>query len=121
MDNPWVDRILRGLLSLAFVGAGASKLVDPAAAADANGFGYSGTFMLIIGVCEIAGAIGLWLPKFTALAAAGLLAIMFGAVASHLINDPLGNALPAAIIVLLLCAVLYLHRDELPGAGVGGA
>ena len=71
-----------------------------------------GTF---IGVCEIAGAIGLWLRRTSMLAALGIAAIMVGAVYYHIAYPPLSAGVPA-LIVLALSGWIASRR----GAGVIG-
>ena len=106
--------VLRGLLSLAFLGSGSMKLMgDEQIVENFAHFGYEPGFATFIGVCEVAGAIGVLLPRLTALAASGLSIIMLGAVYNHLAHEPPQQAIPPAVL-LVLCAVLVaLRREEL--------
>ena len=58
---------------------------------------------LIIGVFEILGAVGLLIPRTSAIASVGLIIIMVGALFTHLTHNEMTNAiLPFAVIVLLV-------------------
>ncbi len=70
-------------------------------------------FMTFIGVCEVAGAIGLLIRRLSALAAVGLAIIMIGAIYMHLTYDPPTMAAPAAVLLLLMAFVAWQRR---PGA-----
>lgn len=59
-------------------------------------------FMTFIGVCQVAGAIGLLIRRLSALAALGLAIIMLGAIYIHLTHDPVQMAAPAVLLVLML-------------------
>ena len=73
--------------------------------------GLPGWFGYFIGVCEIAGAIGLYIRRLSGLAAAGLGIIMIGAVYYHVTYDPPQAAIPA-IVLLLLSAYIFTQRRE---------
>ena len=107
--------VLQVLLAALFIFAGGMKLVTPyeeMVKQMANGpVVFSKPFLLFIGVAELLGGLGLILPSalrikpgLTPLAAAGLVIIMIGAVATTL---PAGfaMALPALIAGLLLAFV----------------
>lgn len=66
-------------------------------------------FGYFIGTCELAGAIGIWVPRLSALAAMGISVIMLGAVYFHAMNTPLGQAVPA-VVVLICCAYIISQR-----------
>lgn len=78
-------------------------------------WGYPAWFRVLIGLVEVAGAIGLLLPAVAFYAAGTLGAVMIGAIYTLLItHDP---SLPVpAVCLLLLAAVAYLRR---PGAATG--
>jgi putative oxidoreductase len=62
--------LLRGLVALAFLAAGGSKLVAaPAMVAMFAAIGVGQWFRLLTGTLEVAGAIGLLLPRVTIYAA----------------------------------------------------
>lgn len=74
-------------------------------------YGLPTAFMLLIGFCEIAGGIGLWIPRLSVLAAMGLIGVMLGAITMHVIHDPLQHAIPAVVASVLLLLVIYLRRS----------
>lgn len=66
-------------------------------------WGYSPTFMYVIGGIEFLGAIVILLPRIRLFAVAGLAAIMAGAIYTHLAFDPAWYiALPTTCLALLL-------------------
>jgi len=101
------------LLTLAFLGSGIMKLTG--ADEIRQGFenwGYPVFFMYIIGLCEVAGAVGLWLRRFSYAAKVCLIILMAGAVATHLVFDSLTEAMAPIILILLIAVTLALHRKE---------
>jgi hypothetical protein len=85
------------------------------------------SFILVIGVCEMLGALGLILPlalkirpELTALAALGLTVIMAGATVSTLAIGAGVLALLPAILLVLTALVAYGRRSllTLPGRSV---
>ncbi len=116
--RPWAIWILSGLLTLAFLGAGGWKLMEPGAAGKnfVDHFGLPAGLALFIGACEVAGAIGLWLPRLQTLAASGLCVIVLGAAASHLrAGDPVTD-LMAPVLLLVLLGTVILLRTRAAGA-----
>src|SRR5262245_30950862 len=103
----WVIQVV---LALLFAFAGASKLLMPAEAL-AQQSPFSVGFLRFIGTCEVLGALGLILPGLlrirrglTPIAAAGLVAIMVGAVISTLaVGGGAAAAIPAVVGVLATC------------------
>ena len=103
--------LLTGLLGLVFVAAGGAKLVGVEQVLLPFVHMNMLAMAKVVGVLEIAGAIGLFVPKFRFLAALGLSGIMVGAIAYHLVLDPEKAALPG-IILLMLCGILvWLNRS----------
>ena len=100
--------IISGLLALAFVASGVVKLLDlETSRAGFEDFGLPAGLALFIGLCEIAGGIGLLIRRLAGLAALGLVIIMVGAVYSHVTHTPVAEALPAVILGLLSGFVVY--------------
>jgi uncharacterized membrane protein YphA (DoxX/SURF4 family) len=100
----WIAQVL---LALAFVSAGAIKLITPDEILTAW-YPFPALFIRFIGICELLGAVGLILPgllrvraELTPLAAAGLAIIMAGAVASTLaVGGGTAAAMPLALGLL---------------------
>ncbi len=105
--------VLQGLLGLAFIASGVKKFTDMTGTVNMfSSIGLSGILAYIIAGAEVLGGIGLLIPRFTRLAAMGLLVVMLGAVMMHATKIPGGiaNGVPALVLLLLLSAVLWLRR-----------
>ena len=101
------------LLTLAFLGSGIMKLTGGEDIRQSfEQWGYPVFFMYVIGLCEVAGAVGLWLRRFSYAAKVCLIILMAGAVATHLVFDSLTEAVPPIILILLIALTLMLHRKE---------
>lgn len=97
----WVGQVLFAVL---FAFAGVVKLVGLQAEVDAfTQIGLGQWFRYVTGALELAGAIGLLIPRLCGLAALGLVGVMVGAVITHLtVLPPAAFALfPAAFGVVL--------------------
>jgi uncharacterized membrane protein YphA (DoxX/SURF4 family) len=98
--------ILRVVLGLAFLAAGGSKLAAaPAMVAVFAKIGFGQWFRILTGLLEMAGAIGLFVPRFAVYAASMLGVVMMGAIGFHLTRLG-GNPTPP--VVLLLLAILFV-------------
>ena len=105
--------IVQGLLAALFLFAGGMKLVMPIAALTAQ-TPLPGSFIRVIGVLEVLGALGLVLPallrlhaSLTPLAAAGLVIVMAGAVGATLVTGPAATALVPVAVGIILAVVVY--------------
>lgn len=68
--------------------------------------------MYAIGLVELAGRLALLSRRAAAPAALLLMAVMVGAIASHLrVGDPVSTAAPAAVPLILLGAVAWRRRS----------
>ena len=108
-----VQMVVTALLTLAFLGSGIMKLTG--AEEIRQGFehwGYPIFFIYIIGLCEVAGAVGLWLGRFSYAAKVCLILLMAGAVATHLVFDSFKEAMAPIILIVLIAITLMLHRKE---------
>lgn len=104
------------IITLMMLMGGVMKLTgNPMATASFGILGLPAWFALFIGVCEIAGAIGIWLRKTSMLAAMGIAVIMLGAIYFHLMHTPISEGIPA-IVVLICCGWIIKRR----GTGVIG-
>jgi hypothetical protein len=104
---------IQALLALLFLFTGTLKLVVPLEALKGPIL-LPGLFLRFIGVCEVLGAIGLFLPAITrirpaltALAAAGLVIIMVGATTVTLAAGPIAPALMPFVVGVLAGFVAY--------------
>lgn len=97
----WLARVV---LALMFLGAGASKIFgEPAMVTMFADIGAGQWLRYLVGALEIAGAVGVLVPRLSALAATGLALLMVGATATNL--TVLG-APPWSPLVLLVLAAL---------------
>ncbi len=105
--------VLQVLVGLAFIASGAMKLVNMAKTVGMfSGLGLPGALAYVIGGAELLGGIGLLVPRFTRLAAMGLIIIMIGAVVMHATKIPggLAKGVPAITLLVLLAVLLWLRR-----------
>ena len=105
--------ILQGLAGLAFIASGANKFLHLDATVDGfSKMGFPGWFAYLIAGAEVLGGIGLLVPRFTRLAAAGLIIIMLGAVWVHATKVPGGIAtgVPAIALLVILLIIIALRR-----------
>ncbi len=111
--------ILAGLLVVAFAAAGSAKLAAvPAMRARAAHVGFSVAAYRRIGLLEVLAVLGLlvgaFVPVIGALAAAGLLMLLGGAVVAHLRNgDGVREIAPALVLGLVTLAFLLLVVGDL--------
>jgi putative oxidoreductase len=100
----WAGQIV---FAVFFAFTAAPKLLgDPTAVASFESIGFGQWFRYLTGACELAGAIGLVIPRLSGVAALGLTGLMVGATATNLFLLP-GMA-PAAIVTVLLGVVFLL-------------
>ena len=101
------------LLALAFLGAGATKLSgNPEMAANFARWGFPEGFMYVVGALEVAGAIGLLLPRLAGYAAPALVGVMLGAIGTHVLHAEWGAIVPP--LVLLTGAALVTRARRSP-------
>lgn len=109
------DWTLRGLLAIAFVGAGATKFmgVEQSVAVFQvieTRFGVGMWFMWLAAILEIGGGLLILQPRFARPAALLLAAVSLGALLTNLFVVP---SPPVAGALLLMClAVLWSHRPR---------
>ena len=101
------------LLALIVGAAGIAKLMGvPMVHQSFAILGLPSWFGYFIGAAEVAGAVGLFIPALSRLAAAGLAIIGAGAVYFHMMHTPISQAVPA-IIVLVLALVLAIKKRSI--------
>ena len=92
--------VLQVLLALLFAMAGVVKLIgDPATVEMFATIGIGQWFRYLVGALEIAGAVGVLVPRFSGLAALGLACLMAGATLTNLFVLGAG---PLLTLLLLL-------------------
>jgi putative oxidoreductase len=102
--------VAQALLALLFVFAGTSKLINvqPEVVDEFNKIGLGQWFRYLTGALELAGAIGLLIPRLSHLAALGLAGVMAGAVITHLtVLPPVALALIPAFLAIVFGLIAW--------------
>ena len=104
------------LLTLLFLMSGSGKLLNGETSGGVRFdeqfqlWGYPSWFRFPVGLAEVAGAIGLLVPRVRPYAAAGLAAVMLGAVVTHLRIEEHAAAPIPLVLGLLAATVAWLSR-----------
>jgi uncharacterized membrane protein YphA (DoxX/SURF4 family) len=105
--------VVQGMLAATFVFAGSMKLVLPVESLT-EGSPFAGWFLRFIGIVELLGGVGVILPSLlriktflTPLAAAGLVIVMAGAVASTVVDMGVASAAFPFVVGALALFVAY--------------
>jgi len=101
---------LSGLVAVAFIGAGGTKLAGvPAMVEMFAKVGLGQWFRYVTGLLEVAGAIGLLIPRYAFYAAVLLAMVMVGAIIAEVavIGD---SPAPPAVLLALSGIIAYLRR-----------
>ena len=106
--------VLQVLLALMFViASGGAKLFgDATAVAMFQQIGLGQWFRYLVGVLEVAGGIGLLIPRLAGLAAVGLVGVMIGAVITTFAVLDTTFWFTPVILGVLLALVAWVRRDE---------
>jgi uncharacterized membrane protein YphA (DoxX/SURF4 family) len=105
--------IVRGLLALAFAGAGGAKLYGvPMLVEEFQHIGLGQWFRYVTGALEMLGAFLILAPALAAFGALLLICIMIGATVTHLFVIG-GSPVPALVLLALSAIVAYAKRDQL--------
>ena len=114
--------IVRVLSALVFVGFGVASLVSPAVELEFERYGVP-RMRVLTGVLEVAGGLGLLFgptPRWVAAAAAGLCALMVGALVVRVrIEDPWYALLPAGGLMVANAWLAMRARLHAAGANDG--
>ena len=98
---------LRALLALAFAMAGSAKVFgDPAMVEMFATIGIGQWFRYLVGALEIAGAVGVLVPRLLGLAALGLLCLMVGATLTNLFVLGTSPLIPVALLMVTALVAL---------------
>ncbi len=101
--------VLQALLALQFVGGGLLKVGgDPAMVEMFANIGIGQWFRYVVGALELAGAVGVLIPRLCGLAALGLVCLMAGATATNVLVLGTNPLLP--IVLLLVSALVAWGR-----------
>jgi putative oxidoreductase len=111
--------VLQALLALQFAMAGLAKVGgDPAMVEMFAAIGIGQWFRYLVGALEIAGAIGVLIPRLSGLAALGLVCLMAGAILTNLFVLGASPMLPIGLLVM--SAVVAWGRRARTRAFLGG-
>jgi putative oxidoreductase len=113
-----VSVIIQGVLALAFLVAGVTKVIGvPAVVANfRDNFHFPRWIVTVTGIVECIGAVGMvvgiWVPIVAFLAGGWLAVTMVGAVGTHLFraHDAPVKALPALVLFLLSVAIVVMNE-----------
>lgn len=109
-------KLATAVLVLVFLGAGAGKLAGvPQLVDNFRRWGYPDWFRLLIGAAEVGCATLLLLPRARPLACLGIVAIMGGAIHTHVVLEPK----PAAVALCVVLAALALWLGVTSGSRAG--
>lgn len=109
----WTLQVLLGLMFI--VGSGAPKLFGEAYAVQIfEDLGTGQWLRVVVGLLEVAGGIGLLVPRLAGLAASCLVALMVGATISQLFFLSEGFWYTPVILGVLLGVVAWVRRAEIP-------
>ena len=105
--------VVKALLAAAFLGAGGAKLYGvPMMVQIFEQIGLGQWFRYLTGSLEVLGGIAVVLPATAGLGGALLVAIMIGAIFTHLLVLP-GSPIPAIVLLALSAMVVGAHRDQI--------
>lgn len=111
-----IEGLLKALVTVAFLAAGSSKFQSQSSWNQRfEHWGYPHWFLLVTGVLETAGAVGLWIPRLTRWALSLLGVVMIGAVVTHLMHPPLIQATTAVLYLVLLVGIGWARRSRSDG------
>ena len=98
-------------------------LADPLPVATVEALGTGQWLRVVIGIAELAGAVGLLIPRLSRVAAACLATLMLGAIGTHVLVIG-GSPIPAIALFLASILIVLLRRkyarhggDQTQGAG----
>lgn len=112
--------VVSGLLTMAFVLAGMPKVLQAPVWVDKfDAWGYSKSFLMVIGVVEITGAVLLLIPRLAVLGVGVLAAVMLGAGYTHLANAEGLEVARPLIFLGLLAIVGWARRPRNGQSGHG--
>ncbi|HCT80800.1 MAG TPA: DoxX family protein [Micromonosporaceae bacterium] len=105
--------VLQVLMAAAFLMAAATKFTNyPPAVEGFDHIGFGRWFMYLIGAFELAGAIGLLIPRLSGLAALGLVLLLIGAVITQLLLFAPVTALTPAAYLIPIAIIAWSRRQR---------
>jgi putative oxidoreductase len=77
-------------------------------------WGYPPSFVIIVGIAELAGAVMVLIPRLATIGIALLAVTMLGAAATHLLHGETGRILVPLVLFAVLTVVSWARRSEFP-------
>jgi uncharacterized membrane protein len=105
----WVVQVLTAALYV--FGAIPKLTANPQAVEGFNAMHLGTAGMYIVGALEVAGAVGLLIPRLCGLAATAFVALMIGAVIATVLVVPSMVAMPASVLVVV-AILAWARRDR---------
>lgn len=99
--------VLQALLCLQFTLVGTGKLMDRAWESRFRNWGYPDHFYQLVGVLELLCGLSLLIPRVAGNAAVGIMVLMAGATATHLVH---GERWTSPLIPLVLASIVAAAR-----------
>lgn len=104
---------IMGLLTLAFVLSGATKLAGAEMyVTNFTKWGYPIWFMYLTGLIEVVCAVLLWPRQTRLIGALGLVATMVGAILTHLLNQEAAMIAAPVVLLVLAAIVAWINRPR---------
>ena len=111
--NKYLIPLVKILLSLAFLSAGAFKIIGAEQMVGMyEMIGWGQWFRYLTGLIEVIAVVLIWLPNKQVFGAVLLVCTMIGAVITHIVLS-IPSAVPATILGVLAAYILYFYRDQL--------
>lgn len=105
--------LLQVLLAVLMVGPGSQKFTGPTWERMFRTWGYPDGFYLVIGAVEVAGGIGLLIPKLASFSAIILAVVMAAAAATQIFRGGRSGVGEIVFMTLLLVVAALRWRDRL--------
>ena len=116
------NHLLAALLTLGFLPPAILKLVAvPEMVENFARWGFPSWFMYVTGLLELTAAVLIVIPRTRAYGAALLVAVMVGAVGTHLSAGEAGQVVAPLVLGVLSTVALWMNRQTLTAAFAGRA
>ncbi len=114
VTRKWVLLAVRVFLTLAFAAAGLAKLAGVQMLVDEFALiGVGQWFRYVTGIIEVGAAVLIWLPGYTAYAAALMVCVAVGALIAHAFILGMATSAGAILLGVLALLMLYTNRAQL--------
>ncbi len=106
--------VVQAALAVQFIAGGASKLLGSEQMVTMfDDIGAGQWLRLLVGILEVAGGLGLLIPRLTGLAATGLVALMVGAIVTNVFVLGIAPVMPLLFGALAAAVVVASRRAQL--------